>query len=335
MLSSASSSVDALDQDADHAAARADAERPADRRPAQVGLDQDHPLAGGGERGGEVDRGGRLALRRRGAGDQDRRRRAGCRAALARQGPAQRPVGLGGGGGEAERVERRGSPARRSRAGSGRGSAAGRGGAAAPRGAAAGRGSGARRRRRCPSTRPARSPAAMLSSAAAQTGAVGSAAGSAPGSSGRRTPRSTWSSAIWPCSSGRRRRFSSSWRSRPGRVLVDLARGAGRCAPRPRLGERVGELLRLLGRRGLGGDGDDVALGDRLGGRPSTSSSSGLGGESRSCLTRCGDLDGGDQRRGGLDVAGRVGRARGSAGRLTRFSCAGGAGKMITSASAS
>ena len=162
-MTSASSSVDALEQDADHALRWPTPERPADRRAAQVGLDQDHAIAGGGERGGEVDRGGRLALRRRGAGDQDRPRAvAGCRAgwrpgSRAGSGRPRRRRGRGRAGSAAR------SPGARSRAGSGRGSAGGRGAAAAPRAAAAGRGSGARRRRRSPRIRPASSPPAMLS----------------------------------------------------------------------------------------------------------------------------------------------------------------------------
>ena len=51
------------------------AERLRDRRTAQVGLDEAHPRAGLGERGGEVDRGGRLALAGHGAGDRDDARR--------------------------------------------------------------------------------------------------------------------------------------------------------------------------------------------------------------------------------------------------------------------
>ena len=71
----------------------ADAERLADRRAAEVGLDQDHAVAGQRERRGEVDRGGGLALRRRRAGDQDRAAVA-VLAARAREHRAQRAEGL-------------------------------------------------------------------------------------------------------------------------------------------------------------------------------------------------------------------------------------------------
>ena len=48
--------ADALDQHADDPVLGLDVEAAADRRAPQVGLDQDHALAGGGERGGQVDR---------------------------------------------------------------------------------------------------------------------------------------------------------------------------------------------------------------------------------------------------------------------------------------
>ena len=54
----------AVDQHARDAARGADAERLADLRAPQVGLDQDHALAGERERGGEVQRGRGLALGR-------------------------------------------------------------------------------------------------------------------------------------------------------------------------------------------------------------------------------------------------------------------------------
>ena len=71
-------------------------------------------MAGERERGGEVDRGGRLALRRRGAGDEDRARPASP-AARHRQRGAQRPVGLDGAGESWLGAQRPALRARRSR----------------------------------------------------------------------------------------------------------------------------------------------------------------------------------------------------------------------------
>ena len=68
-----------------------------------------------------------------------------------------------------------------------------------------------------PSTRPASSPAAMLSFVLGDTGEVGSAAGVCTRIVGSSASRSTRSSATAVSRAGSG--FSSSWRSRPGRVL--------------------------------------------------------------------------------------------------------------------